>query len=153
MEPITVHKSIIGLIGITAGGLVFLGLLALLAYFFAGAGVLAGEVLHLVVIGGLLVMAITGGIAWTYWNSTIVMDDTGITVTNWNSLFSYTAAATKWSELEDVDCSQTTIWAQLFGYGTLLVQTAGTQTNLQMSMVASVKKWNSYIYKKLPTSS
>ena len=152
MQPIVIHKSVAGLVAIAAGAIAMSAAIIVIGAYAATASHLGSDVVSLVILSMLLVLAIMGGIAWAYWNSTIVIDDTGIRYTNWTSLFSYAEASTKWSELEDVDSAQATIWAQLFGYGTLLVQTAGTQTNLQMTMVPRVKYWADYLYKKLPST-
>jgi len=73
--------------------------------------------------------------AVTYWRSTIVFDAEGVTVTNWPGLFFSVQSRADWTDLEDVTATQAGIVAKFFDYGTVRIQTAGTRSNLEMTML------------------
>lgn len=86
--------------------------------------------------------------AYVYRLSSIVLTDAGITIANWQTLFFSNTAVCEWNQVEDVQAKQGGVFAQILGFGTLLIQTAGTQTNITMTMVPRVQYWRSYIEKK-----
>lgn len=75
----------------------------------------------------------------------IVLTDQGIEVQNWASLFASTNSTCDWSEIEVITVKKPGPLAGMFGYGTILVQTAGVQTDLTLTYVPRVDYWAEFI--------
>ncbi|RAN77997.1 hypothetical protein B5P43_18370 [Bacillus sp. SRB_336] len=96
----------------------------------------------------IIVLLIDLVVAYVYHLSNITLTDAGITVTNWSTLFFSITAVCEWNQVEDVMAKQGGVFAQLLLFGTVLVQTAGTERNLRMTMVPRVQYWRSTIEAK-----
>lgn len=64
---------------------------------------------------------------------------------NWLPMFSSRAAQANYDEIEDVTVTHGSVFARIFGYRTVLVQTAGTRADLEMSNVPSPTAWADWI--------
>lgn len=64
---------------------------------------------------------------------------------NYQTLFVSDDAECDWNTVQSIDAKQTNIFAKIFGYGTLLVQTADARPNLSMPYVPRVEYWNHWI--------
>lgn len=145
MDSTIIHRHPIGVIAYLATG----AIVALLIYF--GAVLLyQGEWLNqwgyrMMLTVAALAILWSWVLAITYWRSTIRLDSNGITVTSYRGLFFSTTAQADWSEIQDVAYTRGGILASWLDYGTVLVQTAGTRTNLELSMVPSPDALAGYI--------
>jgi membrane protein YdbS with pleckstrin-like domain len=83
--------------------------------------------------------------AYVYTLSRIVMDGAEMRVINWPTLFYSNVAVCEWREVQDVDVRKGGIFSQIFDYGTLFVQTAGTERNLRIPMIPNCEHWRDYI--------
>ncbi|BAS17602.1 hypothetical protein AHiyo8_59050 [Arthrobacter sp. Hiyo8] len=101
-------------------------------------------------LGVIMVVVLLADLVTTYVYrlSSIVLTDAGITITNWQTLFFSNTAECEWNQVEDVNAKQGGVFAQLLGFGTLLIQTAGTQNNITMMMVPRAQYWRATIEAK-----
>lgn len=85
------------------------------------------------------VLAATIITAYVYRLSFIAITDDQLEITNWYTLFYDSQTVCEWNQVEDINVKRGGIFSQILGFGTLLVQTAGTQNNLTMTMVPKVE--------------
>ena len=71
----------------------------------------------------------------------IVITPTDITANNWRTLFADQSETADFNKIQDVTFKKGGILTQLLDYGTLQVQTAGTEVNLTLSYVPKVEYW------------
>lgn len=148
-QPIVIKKTYVGLIAIVLVTLVVTTGIVLAAEY-ARAVYSINIAAYMAAIASAFVVALLGGVgAYVYSLSSITLDDTGITVNNWKSLIIDVNAQCDWSEVQDVTSTQAGVGARLFNYGTLLIQTAGTQTNLELSMVPAPDYWQGIIRQRV----
>ncbi|HET6925072.1 MAG TPA: hypothetical protein VFH39_04540 [Candidatus Saccharimonadales bacterium] len=137
--PVTIRKSFIGLFAIYLVGflltvaLLGAGLYLLLRTDSRPLGVVLLAVAAFTVLGTLVQ-------GYVYSLCRIVLTEAELDVINWSSLFSQNNAVCEWRMVNDVDFKKAGILSFLFDYGTLLVQTAGTERNLRISYVPRVEK-------------
>lgn len=143
--PVTIHRHWIGLAAIIIGSslasvfVIYLFLWLYIHHMVDSSAIWFGVVLFAIII----IIGIVA--ARVYWLSTIVLTTTGITVTSWISLFYDIESECTWSQVEDVTATTGGIVAQLFDYGTLLIQTAGTHTYLELKTVPDADAWRARI--------
>lgn len=134
-STITIHKSLFGFVAILLASWV----LGAVAYFGSIAAFKAGYVDAVIFTLGIAVSTLSvllGAVAaYVYWLSTITIAPDTLTMRTWVSLFYDQDAECKWSEIEDVTVTSGGVFAQIFGYGTLLVQTAASRPNFRFTMV------------------
>ncbi|MDI9934710.1 hypothetical protein QM806_04475 [Rhodococcus sp. IEGM 1351] len=143
--PITIHRSIIGLLVIVIRGLLVFGLLLALAYWLKAQN--PADTLPLAILGLMSVVVILVTIVQVvvYDLATLTLREQGIAVSNWATLFVSKEAVADWDQIEDITVEQSGPIAGLLGIGTILVQTAGTQTNFRLTWVPRVKYWRDFI--------
>jgi len=85
--------------------------------------------------------------------SYVYLDSAGLTAVNWQSLFNKQNVQAEWSDVEDVSVVTSGFFAQMLGFGTLNIQTAGTRENVRMVMVPNAEHWQEVInyYQNLAT--
>ena len=143
--PVTIHRHWIGLAAIAIGTtLASLFVLYLFLWLYVS-GMIAAPFIWYGVALSAVILAIGLIAARVYWLSTIVLTTTGIKVNSWLSLFYDIESECTWSRVQDVTATQAGIVAQLFDYGTLLIQTAGTHTYLQLNTVPDADAWRARI--------
>ncbi len=91
-------------------------------------GVYVGVGTFLVVILGLLILVVATQV---YWQNRLIISDKNITQVLQRGLFSRQVSELSMANVEDVTADQHGIFAHLFGYGTLRVETAGEQNNFR----------------------
>ena len=146
--PVTIHRSFLGLVWIVLRGIAIIAILYIANRYLLRSGdtSIASELIAFITVIIIIVVLIQ---AITYDLATLVITDTGITITNWNSLFFSKSSETKYQEIEDATVTQGGVFSGLFGFGTLLVQTAGTQTNLSLTYVPNADSWRDYILSRV----
>lgn len=143
--PSTIKKPWFGYLVIS---LVGFGLMALI---YAGiwslwrTGDLSEPTYYMLGIVSILVLLITMVELYIYSLSYIGLTEDGLKAENWSSLFFQVDVDTEWVRVQDVTVETGSIFALMFGFGTLTIQTAGTAQNLRMTMVPSVEAWRDVI--------
>lgn len=151
-QPIIIKKSLFGLfliylVGLSAAALVLAGL-----YFLAANGIL---VIQLFIAGSvllILILIITFIQAYVYRLSQITITDTELTILNYYSLFYSVESRCPWNEIEDVNVTRGNIFAQVLDFGLLVVETAGTRPNIEMTMTPTPEHWRDFIANKAETT-
>lgn len=135
MAPtITIKKSLVGLVVIFAAGFVLAALLFLGAYASRDEPQLA----MIMAVVGLFTILVTFIQAIVYRRSFIRLEPDGLYVEKWSSLFGSVSSTTEWSLVQDVTTKKGSALAYIFGYGTLLVQTAGAEPNLVLTQLPNI---------------
>jgi hypothetical protein len=133
--PIVIHKSAFGLFLIWLVGFALTALLILAA---AAAAATKAAYIYGAIAGVVLVATIIQ--AYVYNLSTVVLTATALRFTNWITIAYSNAAICEWRQVTDVDVKKGGIFSQLGDFGTLLVQTAGTERNLRIPMIPNVER-------------
>lgn len=143
--PIKIRRSIFGRIAILLlGTLLSAGIFAL-GYWVGvqnrrdAVPVAVLQLMGVVVLFGTLVAAIV------YELHTMTLDEHGITIKNWSGLFFSSETHCDWKEVEDLNVKRGGVFAFLGGYGSLLIQTAGTETNLRFNYLPRPEYWRQFI--------
>lgn len=143
--PVTIHRSSVGLALIGLVGFGVTALLYAMAVYYRGQHWADPVIFQLITLAALVTLIATVVTAATYALTSLKLTDDHIEVSNWLSLFSSRVSQADYADIEDVTVTQGTILSRVFGYGTLLVQTAGTQTNLEITYVPNVYAWRDVI--------
>lgn len=125
--------------------LAILGGLAVAALLFAAAYSPDPTLTPLIDIVALVAALITLVAVWVYYLSKIELSDSGIKYIEFASLFSSQTPEVDWNSVQSIDVKRPTVFAQLFGYGTLFIQTADADPNLSLTYVARVAYWRKFI--------
>ncbi|WP_323512296.1 PH domain-containing protein [Subtercola sp. RTI3] len=143
--PITIRKSWFGYVLIVVFSLLLISAIILAMYqtvinrqpqFFY----LLGSFAILVFIAGSLQLYI-------YRLSTITITSTGVTVINWQSLLVSQTSELNWTRVQDASVKQNG-FGTIFNYGTLLIQTAGTDKNFSFTFTPNPEHWVTFIENK-----
>lgn len=140
--PVTIHKTLWGsvgifLLGVACLGVLFAALLDLQRDPWADPAVMFATA---VLVVALSVAFITIWL-WVYSLSHLTISDQGVTVVRWSSLFHRQTVATEWSDIQDVSAVTSGFFAQMLGFGTLNIQTAGSRQTIRMVMIPQVEYW------------
>ncbi|MET4003880.1 membrane protein YdbS with pleckstrin-like domain [Arthrobacter sp. UYCu511] len=138
-QPTVIRKHWFGLLVILLIGGAVMGLIAGLMtifYYQSALTLTLYVVLSVVLVTVLAATVVTG---YVYRLSFMAITDSQLEFTNWYTLFYDSQSVCEWRNIEDVNVKRGGIFAQILGFGTLLVQTAGTQNNLTMTMVPKVE--------------
>jgi 4-amino-4-deoxy-L-arabinose transferase-like glycosyltransferase len=142
-QTITITKSAVGQLLIVLAGILLTGLLAAAAWWLRRDGqTLLGECMFAAAVVAALGMAMQN---YVYALSRIVLTDKQLTVTNWTSVIASDVAVCDWSQVQDVAVQKGGILPLLFDYGSLLIQTAGTERNLRINYIPKVEYWRDVI--------
>ena len=87
-----------------------------------------------IVIG--LVVAV---LIYTFTLSHIDLDSDGIHYTKYATLFASSKVEADWNTVQSIEAKKPGIFAQIFGYGTLFIQTADATPNFTMTYVPNVE--------------
>jgi uncharacterized membrane protein YdbT with pleckstrin-like domain len=87
----------------------------------------------------IIIGLVTAVLIYTLTLSHIDLNDSGIQYTKYSTLFSSSIVEADWNTVQSIDATKPGIFAQLFGFGTLLVQTADAKPNFSMTYVANVE--------------
>lgn len=96
-------------------------------------------------LAALLVLLATYLYAYVYHLSYIRFDADGMTVVDYSALFTDRLSETLYRDIEDVQVVRPGILAAVFGWNTLMVETAGTIPNLKLTMVPNGSRWAAYL--------
>ena len=75
---------------------------------------------------------------YLYWAATLTLTASGLKVLRYKSLFWSVQSEVEWENVQEVTVNAGGILKNLFGVGTILVQTASAEPNLVMSWVGNV---------------
>lgn len=89
----------------------------------------------------IIVGLVTIVVVWVYMLAKLTLNDSGILVTNYSTLFASVEAEADWNTVQSVTVDQGGIFAKTFGYGTLLIQTADARPNLSLTNVPDPQTW------------
>ena len=135
-----VHRSIIGLVGIylvaIAAVLAIFGLVIALSpdTFNTSSVTISPALSAIMVLGALLLVLILFTATYIYRQSRLLVTDRSLVQINQKTLFNRKVSRLSFSNVEDVSEEQRGILASLFGYGTLMVQTAGERDNFDFTL-------------------
>lgn len=132
-----IHRTWLGIALITVGALFTIALLVAAICYTHITGILTPDLFTALGLGILLVILVAYVWAYVYWLSVIEVSPDKIVVVQWFTLFSSRQAEAEWIEVNDITSAQPGIVSQLAGYGTLVVETAGTKPNLTLSYMAN----------------
>ncbi len=150
MKPVVIHKHWIGIVGIYLAGLFLDALIMIGVYYTLSTG---NHALAVVLLAVLILTALATFVqSYVYNESTVTIDDVHLTVSNWGTLFSSNDAETAWKQIEDIDIQKGSIFALLFNYGTILIQTAGTERNLRLPNIPDPQHWRDVMAAKAGSS-
>lgn len=143
--PVTIKKSFIGyvwisLLGLTVIAVIWAGILSLWR-----SGDLDEGTYYMLGIVSILVLLITLIQLYVYSLSYISLTSDRLKAENWTTLFTQVDVDAEWVRVQDVTVETGSIFALMFGYGTLTIQTAGTAQQLKMTYVPNVEYWQSVI--------
>lgn len=151
-QTLTIRKSFFGyLVGIFYASVV-LALLGTVGYLAYLSGVFWGPTAALLLLASLLVLASLTVYLYVYHESYLRLDDTGLTAANWDGLFADQSSVIEWNRIQSVDVLQRGFFPNLLGFGTLLVQSAGTHQNVALPMTPNVVHWRDEIERRASTA-
>ncbi len=142
-QTIIIRKSIVGFLVILFLGALLTLALALGALLTQRTG--QTQLAYLMYVVAAVTILATFIQAYVYSISRITLTAKQMDVVNWNSLVSQNDAVCEWEQVQDVDFKKGGILGIVFDFGTLLVQTAGTERNLRITNVPNVEHWRDFI--------
>ncbi|MDE2100927.1 MAG: PH domain-containing protein [Patescibacteria group bacterium] len=131
MKPIIIHKHWFGLAVIEVLGAGAAALLLGGALYYKPVSLPEA---YLLVVGSALATLTTLILIYVYNKNYIELSDEALRVAVWNTPFSSNVAECHYSEIEDADVVKG-FFGSLFDFGTLAIQTAGTERNLVLRLV------------------
>lgn len=134
--PITIRKTLVGQFIIWFFGLSAVGILLGAAMGLQPSNPTLSSLLGAGAFTAILVTLIA---SYVYGLSRITITAEQLDVVNWNSIVSQNNAVCEWRQVQDVDFKKSGILGLTFDFGTLLVQTAGTERNLKITYVPRVE--------------
>lgn len=143
--PVTIYKSVVGLLAIFGAGLsvIVLAIFGVYDLWITGdRDLLVGGFLALII---LVVALITIERIYVYSLSTIELTADGVVAINYRTLFARVDSKTEWFRVQDVSVVTGGIFNSLFNYGTLHIQTSGSQQQIRMTMVPRADYWQEII--------
>jgi len=141
--PVTIRRSLIGLIGIFIGGLLTASLIIGLALYTAPQ--MSQQAIFLFLAIGIVTIVVTLIAMVVYDSSTITLTTNGIELTSFMSLFFSTTTTCEWADIEEVSVRSSGIIRRLFGVGDLFVQTASARPNLSLTWIPRSEYWGDVI--------
>lgn len=126
MTPTVIRKSIAGLLVIALKGLAGFAVVAFLALYLTQFNPIWGMALGFLAV---VIMILTMVAAVVYSRCFLSYNDTQLTVYDQLALFGATTNSCDFADLEDVIVNRGGIFAYIFNFGTLRIQTAGARPN------------------------
>lgn len=141
-----VRRSVIGLVGIYA--VAFLAVAAIVTLlvvlspgtFKTSSTTISGSLSAVVAVAALLLALILFTATYVYRQSRLLVTDKSLVQILQKTLFIRKVSRLSMSNVEDVNEEQRGVLANIFGYGTLTVQTAGTEDNFIFSLCPNPAK-------------
>lgn len=141
--PVTIRRSLIGLIGIFIGGLLTASLIIGLALYIAPQ--MTPEATYLFLSIGIITIIVTLIAMVVYDATTMTLTTEGVEITTFFSLFWSDKATCEWADIEEVSVRSSGIIRRLFGVGDLFVQTASARPNLSLTWIPRSEYWGDVI--------
>jgi membrane protein YdbS with pleckstrin-like domain len=142
-----VHRSVIGLVAtyavlVVAIAAIF-GLIIAISpsSFESDAGGLSPSMMAIIALSALLAALFIIALTHIYRQSRLIITDKSLVQIMQKTLFSRKVSRLSMSDVEDVSAEQRGIIASLFGYGTLVVQTAGERENFIFTLCPMPQKF------------
>ena len=141
-----VHRSVIGLVGIYLVAIVavaaIFGLLLALSpgTFDTSSPTISGSLSAIIVLGAVLLVLILFTATYVYRQSRLLITDKSLVQIMQKTLFSRKVSRLSMSNVEDVNEEQRGIISSIFNYGTMTVQTAGTEDNFVFTLCPNPTK-------------
>jgi membrane protein YdbS with pleckstrin-like domain len=143
----TVHRSIIGLLGIYL--VAFLAIAAILAliisispgFFKTSSSNISSQLMGIIILAAVLLVLILYSATYIYRQSELLITTKSLMQITQKSLFMRKVSRLSLSDVEDVSVEQRGILSALFGYGTLTVQTAGERENFIFPLCPSPQRY------------
>jgi hypothetical protein len=135
-----VHRSIIGLLGIYLVTIVAVVAIFVLIItispdtFNTSSQNISPALSAIMLLGAVLLVLILFTVTYIYRQSRLLLTDRSLVQIMQKSLFIRKVSRLSYSNVEDVSAEQRGILASIFGYGTLLVQTAGERDNFDFTL-------------------
>jgi uncharacterized membrane protein YdbT with pleckstrin-like domain len=135
-----IHRSLIGLVGIylvaiAAVVAIFVLLLAISPDTFNTEDATISPTLSaIIVLGAVFLVLVLFTATYIYRQSRLILTNRSLLQIIQKSLFIRKASRLSYSNVEDVSAEQRGILASIFGYGTLMIQTAGERDNFDFSL-------------------
>lgn len=136
----TIHRSLVGIALIAFSALLLISLLIAGIWITFTNGTLTPNLFSIFGLGIVVTILIAYVSGYVYWLSVIEVSPDKIVVVRWFSLFSSRQAEAEWRDVEDITIRQGDILSQLFSFGVITVETAGTKPNLTISYIADVQE-------------
>lgn len=144
--PVTIYKTVWGQLGIF-----FLAFATLLAIFWAldeSFKTPWADPMVMLGIGTLVVALVTAYfVVWLYQYglSYVTLTSDGLVAVNWKTLFHKQDVQAEWYRVQDVSVVASGFFAQMLGFGTLNVQTAGERQAVRLTMLPNVEYWQDVV--------
>ena len=138
-----VHKHFIGLLGIylvavAAVGAIFVLVISLSpGTFNTNSATISPLLSAIIILGAVLLVLILFTATYIYRQNRLLITDRSLVQVTQKSLFINKASRLSFSNVEDVSAEQRGILASIFGYGTLMIQTAGERENFDFTFCPS----------------
>lgn len=138
-----VHRSVIGLVGIYLVAIVaviaIFGLVIAISpdTFDTSSDNISGSLSAIMVLGAILLVLILFTATYVYRQSRLLVTDKSLVQVIQKTLFIRKVSRLSMSNVEDVNEEQRGVLASIFNYGTLTVQTAGTEDNFIFTLCPS----------------
>ena len=135
-----VHRSVIGLVGIylvaIAAVVAIFGLVITISpdTFNTSSDNISPALSAIMILGAILLVLILFTATYIYRQSRLLITDRSLVQITQKTLFNRKVSRLSFSNVEDVSEEQRGILASLFGYGTLMVQTAGERDNFDFTL-------------------
>lgn len=146
--PITIRRSFFGYVIILFWGLLLLAALIGAVYIGGMSGTINRQTFDAAGLAALFIFAGVVIALYVYHLSYITLTAQGIESNNFGSLFFNTDSMTEWQKVQAVDVIKPGFFAEIFNYGTLLIQSAQTTQRLRLTFTPNVEHWQQYIQDK-----
>lgn len=143
--PVTIRKHWFGYVVIALAGLLLISALWVGLFSLWQAGQLSQELYW--AIGGfsIIILLITLIQMYVYSLSYLELNDDGIVVKNWITLFVSTDEEFEWVRVSRASVLKGEIFAQLLNYGTLSIETDGGHVLVTIKMIPRIEYWQNVI--------
>lgn len=139
--PITIRKHWAGYTGAILLGAAAAGALWGLIFYLRSLGLLDETILAVLTAGSAVSLIVAVLRYYVLWLSYMQITEDGLLVVNYSTLLLRQETETKWSRVQDVQAQSAGLPATVLGYGTLVVQTAGTEQTLKMTLVPEAQHY------------
>lgn len=152
MIPTTIHKHWFGyLVIFLAGGLLIAALWVAIVGLWQ-AGFLSVTLYYFIGAVSVIVLLIMLVEAYVYSLSFLELTPDNLIVNNWVTLFADKDESTEWARVSRATAVKGGIFAQVFNFGTLSIETNGGNVQVSITMIPNVEHWQQIIQAKADES-